>query len=261
MQRISSKDNSLIKHIKKLKEKKYRQQYGEYVVEGLKLIKEAINENAKISKIIICESEDNTEMIENHLRYEIARFDCVLVPHNIFQTLSDVETPQGIMAIIEKSHASKKIDFNTDIIVALDDVQDPGNLGTILRTIDSIGLKQVLVSKNTVDCYNSKVIRSTIGAIFRVNVIECDDLCNTLTLTKNNGFKIMVTSLKAKKSIYDVKYQKKVIVVGNEANGVSESVIKLADEKLIIPMRGKTESLNVAVATGVILYEYVRQSL
>ena len=200
-------------------------------------------------------------MIENHLRYEIARFDCVLVPHNIFKTLSDVETPQGIMAIIEKSHASKKIDFNTDIIVALDDVQDPGNLGTILRTIDSIGLKQVLVSKNTVDCYNSKVIRSTMGAIFRVNVIECDDLCNTLTLTKNNGFKIMVTSLKAKKSIYDVKYQKKVIVVGNEANGVSESVIKLADEKLIIPMRGKTESLNVAVATGVILYEYVRQSL
>ena len=261
MQRISSKDNSLIKNIKKLKEKKYRQQYGEYVVEGLKLIKEAINENAKISKIIICESEDNTEMIENHLRYEIARFDCVLVPHNIFKTLSDVETPQGIMAIIEKSHASKKIDFNTDIIVALDDVQDPGNLGTILRTIDSIGLKQVLVSKNTVDCYNSKVIRSTMGAIFRVNVIECDDLCNTLTLTKNNGFKIMVTSLKAKKSIYDVKYQKKVIVVGNEANGVSESVIKLADEKLIIPMRGKTESLNVAVATGVILYEYVRQSL
>ena len=261
MQRISSKDNSLIKHIKKLKEKKYRQQYGEYVVEGLKLIKEAINENAKISKIIICESEDNTEMIENHLRYEIARFDCVLVPHNIFKTLYDVETPQGIMAIIEKSHASKKIDFNTDIIVALDDVQDPGNLGTILRTIDSIGLKQVLVSKNTVDCYNSKVIRSTMGAIFRVNVIECDDLCNTLTLTKNNGFKIMVTSLKAKKSIYDVKYQKKVIVVGNEANGVSESVIKLADEKLIIPMRGKTESLNVAVATGVILYEYVRQSL
>ena len=261
MQRISSKDNSLIKHIKKLKEKKYRQQYGEYVVEGLKLIKEAINENAKISKIIICESEDNTEMIENHLRYEIARFDCVLVPHNIFKTLSDVETPQGIMAIIEKSHASKKIDFNTYIIVALDDVQDPGNLGTILRTIDSIGLKQVLVSKNTVDCYNSKVIRSTMGAIFRVNVIECDDLCNTLTLTKNNGFKIMVTSLKAKKSIYDVKYQKKVIVVGNEANGVSESVIKLADEKLIIPMRGKTESLNVAVATGVILYEYVRQSL
>lgn len=261
MQRISSKDNSLIKHIKKLKEKKYRQQYGEYVVEGLKLIKEAINENAKISKIIICESEDNTEMIENHLRYEIARFDCVLVPHNIFKTLSDVETPQGIMAIIEKSHASKKIDFNTDIIVALDDVQDPGNLGTILRTIDSIGLKQVLVSKNTVDCYNSKVIRSTMGAIFRVNVIECDDLCNTLTLTKNNGFKIMVTSLEAKKSIYDVKYKKKVIVVGNEANGVSESVIKLADEKLIIPMRGKTESLNVAVATGVILYEYVRQSL
>lgn len=261
MQRISSKDNSLIKHIKKLKEKKYRQQYREYIVEGLKLIKEAINENAKINKIIICESEDNTEMIENHLRYEIARFDCVLVPHNIFKTLSDVETPQGIMAIIEKSHASKKIDFNTDIIVALDDVQDPGNLGTILRTIDSIGLKQVLVSKNTVDCYNSKVIRSTMGAIFRVNVIECDDLCNTLTLTKNNGFKIMVTSLKAKKSIYDVKYQKKVIVVGNEANGVSESVIKLADEKLIIPMRGKTESLNVAVATGVILYEYVRQSL
>lgn len=261
MQKISSKDNSLIKHVKKLKEKKYRQQYGEYIIEGLKLIEEAINEKAKISKIIICEGEDNTEIIENHLRYEIARFDCVLVPHNIFKTISDVETPQGIMAIIQKNHDSKKIDFDTNIIVALDDVQDPGNLGTILRTIDSVGLKQVLVSKNTVDCYNSKVIRSTMGAIFRVNVIECDDLCESLNIAKNNSFKVMVTSLKAKKTIYDIDYNKKVIVVGNEGNGVSKSVMDLSDEKLIIPMPGKTESLNVAVATGVILYEYVRQGL
>lgn len=261
MQRISSKDNSLIKHIKRLKEKKYRDEYGEYIIEGLKLIKEAIQENVDIKHIVVCDGCDNSEMIESHLKYEMARLDFIYVPQNIFKLLSDVENPQGILAVIGKTSKEIDIDINEDIILALDDIQDPGNLGTILRTADSVGLKQIIVSKGTADAYNPKVVRSTMGAIFRVKVIECEILKETLKTLQKQEYKLMTTSLKAKKTIYEVDYKKKIIVIGNEANGVSKEILNLADEKVIIPMLGKTESLNASVATGVILYEHVRQKL
>lgn len=261
MQRISSKDNSLIKHIKRLKEKKYRDEYGEYIIEGLKLIKEAIQENADIKHIVVCDGCDNSEMIESHLKYEMARLDFIYVPQNIFKMLSDVENPQGILAVIGKTSKEIDIDINEDIILALDDIQDPGNLGTILRTADSVGLKQILVSKGTADSYNPKVVRSTMGAIFRVKVIECENLKDVLKDLQSKEYKVMTTSLKAKETIYETDYKKKIIVIGNEANGVSKEILNIADEKVIIPMLGKTESLNASVATGVILYEYVRQKL
>ncbi len=261
MQRILSKDNNLIKHIKKLKEKKYRDEYGEYIIEGIKLISEAINENADIMQIIICDGCGETGTIESHLKYEMAKYECIYVPQNIFKIISDVENPQGILAVVKKGNSEEEINYTDDIIVALDDVQDPGNLGTILRTVDSVGLKQILVSKGTADSYNPKVVRSTMGAIFRVKVIECENLKETLKEIQKNGYKVMVTSLEAKHSIYKTDYNKKVLVVGNEANGVSKEIQKLANEKVIIPMLGKTESLNVAVATGVVLYEYVRQKI
>ena len=193
--------------------------------------------------------------------YEIAKHDCIYVTNKLFKTISEVKTPQGVLAVIGKESKDAGISYNEDIIVALDDVQDPGNLGTILRTVDSIGLKQILVSKGTADPYNPKVIRSTMGAIFRIKVIECEDLEKTLKEIKKNKFKIVVSSLQAKTSIYDINNNKKVIVIGNEANGVEEKIQNLADEKIKIPMLGKTESLNASVATGIILYEYVRQKL
>lgn len=261
MQRIISKDNKLIKHIKKLKEKKYRDEAKEYIIEGVKLIEEAIRENAQIAQIIVCEGCAKSELIETHLKYEMAKFDCISVPENVFKVISEVENPQGILAIIKRENNKEEIDFSQDIIVALDDIQDPGNLGTILRTVDSVGLSQILVSKGTTDCFSPKVVRSTMGAIFRIKIIECEDLENTLKEIQKNHYKIMVTSLEAKKTIYDVDYNKKVIIVGNEANGVSKKIQKLAEEKVIIPMLGKTESLNVSVATGVVLYEYVRRKI
>ena len=114
--------------------------------------------------------------------YEIAKYECVYVTEKIFNSISDVNTPQGILAIIGRKITEEEIDYSQDIIVALDDIQDPGNLGTILRTVDSIGLNQILVSKGTADSYNPKVVRSTMGAIFRVKIIECEDLERTLNL-------------------------------------------------------------------------------
>lgn len=260
MQQITSKENALIKHIIKLKEKKYRAEYNEFVIEGAKIVKEAIEENANMKNLIISQDAINSELVQRQLGENLDKQEYILVPNSVFKLLTDVEKPQGVIAVIEKNRQNNQIDFSEEIILILDNIQDPGNLGTIIRTADSVGLTQILVSKGTVDCYNSKVIRSTMGAFFRVNIIESNNLIDTVKQIQNNGFKVVTTSLQTNKSIYDIELKKTAIIVGNEANGVSKELMELSDIKAIIPMKGKTESLNVAVATGVLLYEYVRQN-
>ena len=261
MQIITSKDNELIKHIRKLKDKKYRDEYNEYVVEGIKIVEEAVKENVKIKQIIICNDTTKTYEIPTHIMLEIAKYECIYVTDKIFNLITQVTNPQGIMAIIEKNSKENEIDYTQDIILALDDVQDPGNLGTILRTADSIGLNQIVVSKGTADAFNSKVVRSTMGAIFRIKIIETQDLIRTIKEMKKHHFKLMVTSLQTENSIYDINFNKKIIVIGNEANGVSKEIQDMADEKAKIPMFGRTESLNASVAAGIVMYEYVRQKI
>ena len=236
MQIITSKDNETVKNIKKLKDKKYRDEAGLYIIEGVKVIEEAILANAKIDKIVVCEECLKTGDIEQKLLYEIAKYDCIYVNAKVFNFLTDVVAPQGILAVLEKPSKTEKIQYDQDIILALDGIQDPGNLGTILRTADSVNLKQIIVTKTTADSYNPKVV-------------------------KKNKFKIVVTSLDTNDSVYDIEYNKKVIVIGNEANGVSKEVQAIADNRVKIPMLGKTESLNASVATGIMLYEYVRQKI
>ena len=263
MQVITSKDNEIIKNIKKLKEKKYRDQTGEYIIEGIKLVEEAITENAKISKIVVCEDCETDGSIPKDLMYEIAKYDCIYVSKKIFEAISDVSTPQGILAVIKKCSemSQQEILYNEDIIVVLDGVQDPGNLGTILRTVDSVNLKQIILSPKCADPYNPKVVRSTMGAIFRLNIIESKNIIETLKEIKKNKYKIVTTSLETNESIYTADLNRKAIIIGNEANGVSKGILEMANEKVKIPMLVKTESLNVAVATGIILYEYVRRKM
>ncbi len=258
MQIISSKDNETIKYIKKLKDKKYRDETGEYIVEGIKLVKEAIEENSKIKHIIICEDCESDSKIEQSLLYDIAKNNCIYVTKQVFQHITGVETPQGVLAVVEKNN-KKEIDYNKDIIIALDGIQDPGNLGTILRTVDSANLNQIILSNDCVDPYNPKVVRSTMGAIFRLNIIETKNLKETLEKAQKNKFDIMVTALDTNNNIYNVEYKNKVIVIGNEANGVSKEIQDIANYKVKIPMLGRTESLNASVATGIIIYEYVRR--
>ena len=261
MQVITSKDNELIKHIRKLKDKKYRDESNEFIIEGTNLIEEAVKERAKIKKIIICENTTKTYELPTNIRLEIAKCECIYVSEKIFNLITQVTNPQGIMAIVEKAAKEDEIDYTQDLIVMLDDIQDPGNLGTILRTIDSIGLKQIIVSKETADAFNPKVVRSTMGAIFRIKIIESENLIDTIKNIKKHHFKLIVTSLQTDNTIYDINYNKKIIVIGNEGNGVSKEIQDMADEKIKIPMLGKTESLNASVATGIVLYEYVRQKL
>ena len=243
MQVITSKENNLIKHICKLREKKYRDEYCEFIIEGVKLLKEALNEKVTIKNIIISEEAIKQKTIEKEL---LKKIDYIQVPESIFKLISNVENPQGILAVIKKNSNSDIIDEKSDFILALDDIQDPGNLGTIIRTADSINLKQIIVSKGTADAYNPKVIRSTMGAIYRVKIIETENLLETLKNLQKKKYKIVVTSLDAKKTIFNTNLNKSVIVIGNESNGVSKKIIDIA-------------SLNASVATGIILYEYIRQ--
>ena len=183
------------------------------------------------------------------------------VSSKVFGLLTDVVNPQGMLAVIEKQSSEDKINYNDDIIIVLDGIQDPGNLGTILRTVDSAGLSQIILSKTSVDAYNPKVVRSTMGAIFRVKIIEAENLVETLKNIKKHKFKVVATSLAGSESIYKKDYDKKVIVIGNEAKGVSKEILNVSDAKIKIPMLGKTESLNASVATGIIIYEYVRRKV
>ena len=248
---ITSKDNEIIKNIKKLKEKKYR--LDSYIVEGIKMVKEAISENQEIALIAIRE--------DFKIDFDTKKIKIVTISNKIFNDISDVKTPQGILAVIKKNQ-NNQIETNSDYILALDSLQDPGNMGTIIRTADSANINQIIINKTTVDPYSPKVIRSTMGAIYRTNIIEVEDLKATLKEMQSNGFQIITTDLKATQSIYDINYNNKtVVVIGNEANGVSQEILQTADKKVIIPMLGKTESLNASIAASIMIYEYVRQKI
>ena len=247
---ITSKDNEIIKNIKKLHDKKYR--IDSYIVEGIKMVKEAISENQLIELIAIREDFE--------IKFDTKNIKIITVSSKVFDDISDVKTPQGILAVIKKK-PNKQIETNTDYILALDSLQDPGNMGTIIRTADSANINQIIINKTTVDPYSSKVIRSTMGAIYRMNIIEVENLESTLKELQSKSFKVITTDLKAEKSIYDINYNRTIVVIGNEANGVSQEVLEIADERVIIPMLGKTESLNASIAASIMIYEHVRQKI
>lgn len=152
MQVITSKDNEIVKNIRKLKEKKYRDVNNEYIIEGIKLIREAIAENANIKRIVICEECLKDGNINQKLLYEIAKYDCIYVTKNVFSLMTDVQNPQGILAVIQKESSEENIDYKEEMIIILDGIQDPGNLGTILRTVDSVRTETNYSFKNNSRC-------------------------------------------------------------------------------------------------------------
>jgi TrmH family RNA methyltransferase len=244
MQVITSKENDIVKNIRKLKDKKYREQENKYIIEGIKLIEEAVTEKANIDTVVVCEDCVENHTLDQKLLYEIAKYNCIYVAQKVFLAMTEVNNPQGILAVVNKESKEDEIDYTEDMIVVLDGIQDPGNLGTILRTIDSVGLKQIILSEKTADAYNPKVVRSTMGAIFRINIIISKDIVKTLKEIKKHKFKVLATSLETNNNIYDIDYNKKVLVIGNEANGVSKEVLELADEKAKIPMLRKNRKLK-----------------
>lgn len=245
---ISSTKNEIFRVISKLYTPKYRKQYNQFVLEGERLVNDAFKNGADIDFVVICEEYDG----------KIPQHDNVYVfDKKLFNELKDTVNSQGILAVAK---INKKVDFNFDTsktVVYLDCVCDPGNMGTIIRTCDAAGVDAIVLSKGCVDIYNPKVVRSTMASIFNVPIIDDD---NTLMNLKDEGFSLAGTYLGAEKSIYDIDFSKKcVIIIGNEANGISDEVLSICDQKIIIPMIGKCESLNAAVSCAVCVYEALRQ--
>lgn len=236
---IESLSNKKIKELNKLKTKKYRDQENLFLVEGYHLVSEAYN--AGILKEVLV------------LKYNEVSFDCNIIytTEEILKYLSDVDTPQNIIGVC------KKIDNNKigKKIVILDDIQDPGNLGTIIRSSVAFNFDTIILSNNSVDLYNPKVIRSTQGMLFKVNIIRCD-LSEIIPNLKKDGYRVLATKVTDGKDVKTLeKLEKLCIIMGNEGNGVSDKILSLADDFIYIKMNDACESLNVGVATSILLYE------
>ncbi|MBE6053040.1 MAG: RNA methyltransferase [Clostridium sartagoforme] len=256
---IESKDNNFFKHIKKLKERRHRDKEGLFILEGFRLIEEAIKANMEIDSVII--SKGYEERFQEFLiSYNLLKRKTNILANNLFNEISSTENSQGIIAIVKKEHYEKSL--NGDFYLICDKVQDPGNLGTIIRTAHAAGANGIILTKGTVDIYNDKTIRSTMGSIFYIPVIYDDENYSIIRSLKEEGFSLVATSLKESKNFFEENLKGKIILaVGNEGNGISNELFELADKKVKIPMPGGAESLNVSIATSIILFEKVRQSL
>ncbi len=237
----TSKQNPIIKEIASLKDKKFRQKLGLYIAEGIKMVNEAIKYDVAIDKIVV--TEDALDSITP------SSYPTIIVSNEVFKYLSDETTPQGALAIIKVNSKTIKAPKNNALI--LDGVQDPGNMGTIIRTACALGYYDLYLI-NTVDPYGSKVVRASMSGIYFANLYKCT-LNDCLSVLKNH--KIIVADMGGK-NLNDYKVEGNfAIVLGNEANGVSLELREKADVVLKIPMEEKSESLNVAIASSIMMYK------
>lgn len=250
---ITSAANEQIKNIINLKEKsKARKNSGHFTVEGIKMFVEVPKED--LEDVLVSESfeKENQSMLQSYA-YQI-------VSDSIFKKISDTVTPQGILAIVkQKKYSVDDIIANRrkdgSCIVVLDRLQDPGNLGTIVRTGEGAGISGIILSSDCADIYNPKVIRSTMGSIFRVPFAISENLLSDIDKLKKSGITTYAAHLKGEVYSRGVFTEDCALLIGNEARGLSAAVAEKADRRIKIPMEGKVESLNAAVATAILMYE------
>lgn len=258
--RIVSKSNPVIKMAKKLKEKKYRAESRQFLVEGFRFLEEALKSGKKVDKIFYVpeKEEDFRKYIMPNLKEE----EIYTVPETLLKELSSTVHPQGVVGIVqmdENYETKDSIPFMNSMYIYLDGLQDPGNLGTIIRSAHAAEAGGILLGKNTVDPYSDKVLRSSMGSVFHLPLYSDGDLM--LKKLQSQGYKLAVTSLEATRSLYEEDLTKNLIlVIGNEGSGVTKEIQENAEVLLKIPMPGGAESLNAAVAASVVLFEKVRQT-
>ncbi len=238
---ISSLENEKVKYYTKLQQKKYRDMYGEFLVEGRHLVLEAYRHGI-LKEVIFCEDE-------------LMPIDvpCVEVTYSILKKISSVRTPQKVMGLCQKQEETTI----GDRILIIDEVQDPGNLGTMIRSAAAFAIDTIVLGDNTVDVYNPKVIRSTQGMLFQVPIVHysIDELIPMLKALKIPVFATRVEYGVEIDHLSDKEKNRFALIVGNEGNGVNPNYLEASDKNIYIPMSGDVESLNVAVATSIILYE------
>jgi len=254
---ITSRENSIYKLVRALSQKKARENSGLFLIEGNRLVEEANSGGIKIKYLIINETAENVPKINQ---------DCQVLrlPNNLFKKVSDTVSSQGIIAVAEQIEISlaEIILGAKPLVVVLNGLQDPGNLGTIIRTSAAAGATAVLLTEGTVDLYNPKVVRSTMGSLFQVPIVSGLDDNEAVKWLNHNSINIMVADLDSEEYYYSANLKDSfALVIGNENRGANNIWRKAAYKKIKIPILGATESLNASVAAGIILYDAVRQRL
>ena len=258
---IKSTANEKIKHISLLvKSAKARRKEGLFVVEGERMAAEIPKD--LLVECFVSENYMDSGRFENIFSYEV---DPVIVSSDVFKKMSDTQSPQGIMCVCRQISmpVGRLLDFHRDDLhlLVLEKIQDPGNLGTMVRTAEGAGFDAVIADEETVDIYNPKVTRSTMGSLFRVPVIYVKDILETVDTLKNDNVTVYASHPDATADYRNEHYGRRVaILVGNEGNGLSEELSDRSDVSVVIPMKGKLESLNAAVAAALIMYECKRDS-
>lgn len=247
-----------LKYYSSLLKRKFRGEEGKFLAEGKKIVSEGLESNYDCEIIIV--TNDFYENEKSYLKAYQNKIRIEEVTNLEFHRIKDTVNPQGIAAVFSKPGVDKnKIeDIDTDIICCLDEISDPGNLGTIMRNCDWFGISTLLLTENCADIFNPKVVRAGMGSLFH---LKCSEKIksNDLEILKSKGYKILCSDLDGE-NIFEFKAgQRSIIVFSNEANGPSPEILNLADKKLTIPSYGKAESLNVASASAVILSQLVRK--
>lgn len=254
---ITSVSNAQVKYCMQLaKKSRLRREKKEFIIEGIRMFEETPKN--RIKKVYI------TEKIENTYRDVISDYNYEVVSEAVFSQMADTKTPQGILAIVGMVDTPVKdiIKRGGDkaFLLAVEDLQDPGNLGTIIRTAEGAGVTGIIMSGNTVDIYNPKTIRSTMGAIYRMPFAYVEDFVGTIENMKQAGIEVYAAHLDGEKYYDGENYCKKTaFLIGNEGNGLSCEAAQAATKRIKIPMEGQLESLNAAVASAILMYEVNRQ--
>ncbi|MBQ4088207.1 MAG: RNA methyltransferase [Clostridia bacterium] len=245
---ISSAENEYIKTLVKLKDRKYRERFGLFIVEGERSARDAVSSGFPVDSVVMTESyferRDNVFSEQN----------IITVPDKLFKALCDTKTPQGVLAVAKLPEGNREISGKT--YICCDCIQDPGNAGTIIRSADAFGFDGVIFMKGSVDVFSPKVIRSSMGSVFHIPVITDVD-AKWLNAKKQEGYFLSVTALHRDSVALrcGTFTDQQIFVIGNEGNGVSDAVLSMADETVHIPMQGSAESLNAGVAASVLMYE------
>ena len=234
---IESINNEKIKNYSKLLNKKYRDETNMYLVSTDHLVKEAIKKDIIVEIFLL----DGIENIYGNVTY---------VKENVMRKLTDLKTLPTVVAVVKKEE-SKEINGN---VILLDGIQDPGNLGTIIRSAVAFNIDTIILGNNTVDIYNEKTLRASEGMIYNINFVK-EDLLTIIPKLKDMDYKVIGTSVTNGKDIKDLNKDKIAFIVGNEGNGISKSIFDLCDDYVYIKMNDKCESLNVAIASSIIMYE------
>ena len=256
---IESAANAKFKRIQKLmKQARARKKEGVFVVEGWKMVREALQRD--LVQELYCDEKE-----EQALAKELAKLQkrpvIEVLKTTLFKQMSDTVNPQGVLAVITMPSYDREqmISSSEFKLLCLENIQDPGNLGTMFRTAEGAGMSGVVLSSGCVDLFNPKVVRSTMGAMFRVPFYICESMSEEMKQLQNQSFHFYAAHLQGKKNFREETYDGRIgILIGNEANGLSDEVTALADKKVIIPMEGELESLNAAVSAALLMYEVQR---